>query len=76
MTDLHLRSATDLLGLLRDGEVGAVELLEHHLDRVRAVNPTINAVVALDEDGARQRARAADAARARGTISARCTACR
>jgi amidase len=66
MTDLHLRSATDLVSLLRDGEVGAAELLEHHLDRVRAVNPTINAVVALDEEGAREQARAADEARARG----------
>ena len=66
MTDLHLRSATDLIGLLRDGEVGAAELLDHHLDRVRAVNPTINAVIALDEDGARRQARAADEARARG----------
>jgi amidase len=66
MTDLHLRSATDLLGMLRAGEVGAAELLELHLDRVRAVNPTINAVVALDQESARDQARRADEARARG----------
>ena len=76
MMDLHLRSATDLLGLLRAGELGAGELLEHHLDRVRTVNPAINAVVALDEEGARAQARRSDEARARGEKQARCTACR
>jgi amidase len=65
VTDLLLRPATDLLGLLRSGELGAVELLELHLDRVRAVNPTLNAVVAIDEEGALEQARRADDARAR-----------
>ena len=60
------RSATDLVGLLRDGEVSAVELLDLHLERVAAVNGDLNAIVALDEDGARQQAKRIDAARARG----------
>lgn len=60
------RSATDLVGLLRDGEVSAVELLDLHLERVAAVNPALNAVVAIDEDGARAQARRSDDARARG----------
>jgi Asp-tRNA(Asn)/Glu-tRNA(Gln) amidotransferase A subunit family amidase len=46
------RSATDLVDLLRTGEVGAVELLDLHLERVAAVNPALNAIVAFDEDGA------------------------
>ena len=59
-------SATDLVGLLRDGEVSAVELLDLQLERVASVNPALNAVVALDEDGARAQARRSDEARARG----------
>jgi amidase len=66
MTEILLGSATAMLDLLRRGEVGAVELLELHLDRTRAVNETVNAVVALDEEGARDQARRADDARARG----------
>jgi amidase len=66
MTELLLRSATDMLDMLRRGEIGAVELLELHLDRLRTVNESVNAVVALDEEGARDQARRADDARARG----------
>jgi amidase len=58
-------SATELVGLLRSGEIGAVELLDLHLDRVRALNPELNAVVALDEEGAREQARQADASGSR-----------
>jgi amidase len=60
------RSATDLVGLLRDGKVSATELLDLQFERVAAVNPALNAIVALDEDGAREQARRIDAARARG----------
>ncbi len=66
MPSLDYRSAVDLARLLRDRECSARELLEHHLARVDARNPAINAVVALDVDAARARADAADAARARG----------
>ena len=52
----------DLTHMLRDRKISAVELLDLHLARVRAVNPALNAVVALDEDGARQQARRADEA--------------
>jgi amidase len=41
-------------------------LLELHLARVKKLNPAYNAVVALDEEGARQQARGADDAFARG----------
>jgi Asp-tRNA(Asn)/Glu-tRNA(Gln) amidotransferase A subunit family amidase len=43
-----------------------VELLESCLARIEAVNPAINAVVALDADAARAAARQAEAAVARG----------
>lgn len=60
------RSATDLVDLLGTGEVGAVELLDLHLERVAAVNPGLNAIVAFDEDGARAQATRVDEMRARG----------
>ena len=37
--------ATAMLGALGDGAVSAVELLEHHLERIGRHNPTLNAIV-------------------------------
>ncbi|MBF9149582.1 amidase family protein [Novosphingobium jiangmenense] len=60
-SDLALARATDLVAMLRRGEIGAEELLDLHLARVAQVNPPINAVVALDVDRARAAARRFDA---------------
>ena len=54
--------------MIQRREVGCEELLDHYLDRVERFNPTLNAIVVLDADGARERARAADAALARGEV--------
>ena len=51
---------------LATGEVTAIELLDHVLARIDRYNPQLNAVIARDDEGARQAARAADAALARG----------
>ena len=48
------------------GRLSASELLEYFLARVEQFNPQLNAVVVLDIDRARERARAADGAVARG----------
>jgi amidase len=64
--DLCLRPATELSALLRSREISARELLDAHLDRIDRLNPTVNAVVTLDADGARTAADAADAALAAG----------
>lgn len=66
MTDLHVLPATELCRLLAAGEVSSLELLDHFLARVDTLNGPLNAVVALDAEGARARAAEADAARARG----------
>ena len=66
MTDLALCSATELAQRLRRREMSAVELLQHHLQRVERLNPALNAVVVLDAERALVRAREADAALARG----------
>ena len=62
-SSLHFQSATTLAGLIRDGELGARELLDHLLARIDLHNSAINAVVMQDRDAARACADAADAAR-------------
>ena len=50
-------TATELARLVRDRALSAVEIVEAHLRRIEAVNPAINAVVALDADRALAAAR-------------------
>ncbi len=61
-------SATGLAGEIRDRTVGCLELLDFFLERAGRYNPALNAVVAWQVEPARARARAADAALARGEI--------
>jgi len=63
---LAYRTTSDLVGALAAGEVASLDLLEALLERVERHNPAINAVVATAPEAARERAREADAARARG----------
>ena len=51
---------------LNSGALSSEALLDALLARVDAQNPKINAIVAQDREAARERARAADAARAAG----------
>ncbi|WP_433164376.1 amidase [Kribbella sp. CA-247076] len=53
-------TAVELGRALRSGEVSAVELAESALDRIRELNPTLNAFALVDEAGARAAARVAD----------------
>lgn len=66
VTGSAFSSAVDLLGSLERKEVAARELLEAHLDRVDAYNPTYNIVVDRTVEAARTAASAVDEARARG----------
>jgi amidase len=66
MRDLHLMSAVDLASMIASHRISAVELLEHFLSRVARHNPGLNAIIWMDADRARTRAREADAAFARG----------
>lgn len=66
MTDYTDRTATELLALLRAGQVTSSQLLAQHIARVEQLDSRINAVVVRTFEAARERASAADAARARG----------
>ena len=66
MPDLTHQSATTLARAIREREVSSVEVVQAHLDRIDAVNPALNAVVALCADRALSEARDADGAIARG----------
>ena len=66
MTDVTFKPAAELAQLIRDRQIGCLELLDHYLERVNRFNPQLNAIVVLDADRARERARQADAALARG----------
>jgi amidase len=59
-------SATRMARLIARRELSAVELVNAHLERIEALNPTLNAFVFVDTEGARRQARAADAAVLRG----------
>lgn len=60
--------ATELARSIRDGELSSVELVELYLERIARLGPLVNAIVTLDEDGARRRAHEADEALTRGEL--------
>ncbi len=68
MTEANIAfaSATEQLGLLKNGKISSVELLDLFLDRIEKHNPTYNLVVAFDLDRAKREAKEADRRRASG----------
>lgn len=68
MTDIAFAPATKLAGMIRRNKIGCLELLDHYLARVEKYNPQVNAIVAMDMEGARKRARAADRALKKGEV--------
>lgn len=66
--DIVFSSTAQLAGAIRAGDVSVVEVLEAHLAQIEKHNPALNAVVTLDAERARARAREADAALARGEV--------
>ena len=66
MPDISFKSASALAADILAKRIGCVEALEHFWARVQRFNPQLNAIVVSDMDRARDRARAADAALARG----------
>lgn len=60
MNPLLLDSATGLARRIRIGEVSSLTVVRTHIDRIRVVNPVLNAVVAERFEAALDEARAAD----------------
>jgi hypothetical protein len=60
------KTAVELVKLLKTKAISPVALLDAVLARIEAVNPAVNAVVTLDEPGARAAAKAAEAELVRG----------
>ena len=60
------RPATEQIAALADRTVSSSELVDDAIARIEALDPKINAVVVRDFDAARETAKAADAALARG----------
>lgn len=68
MNDLVYRGASELAAAIKGRELSSVEVVDAFLGQIAAKNPALNAIVTLDEEGARARAREADEALARGEV--------
>jgi amidase len=66
--DIVFSSTTQLAAAIRVGHVSATEVLEAHLAQIDTHNPMLNAIVTMDAERARVRAREADEALARGQV--------
>jgi amidase len=69
LSEIAFWPAKKLAGALRRRKIGALELLEHYVERIERYNGEINAVTGMALDLARKRARAADRALARGAAA-------
>jgi len=65
-TGLVKQSAITLARCIKARKTKAEDVLDAHLAQIERLNPALNAIVTLDADGARQRAREIDAQMARG----------
>lgn len=63
---LLFKSATELTGSIRRGEITSLDLLNRYIDSIQRNNERINAVVAMNIDAARAIAAEADKALSRG----------
>ena len=61
-TDLCFTPATELAALIRSRQLSPVEIMEAVLARIDAMNPRLNAYLAVDAGCAREQAKAAEAA--------------
>lgn len=66
MKELLTKSALELSALLQSGEISSVDLTQACLDRIAAINPRINAFLAVDAKGALEQATEVDRKRALG----------
>jgi aspartyl-tRNA(Asn)/glutamyl-tRNA(Gln) amidotransferase subunit A len=63
---LNELTACDVARRVRSGETSCVEITQSVLDRIEAVEPTLNAYISVDGEGALTRAKSIDERRSRG----------
>ncbi len=68
MDNIVFATASELATEIRLGQLSAMQVLEAFLAQIEKHNSALNAIVTLDVEGARRRARAADEATARGKV--------
>jgi amidase len=68
MDERAFASASRLADEIRERRIGCLELLDFTLARAERYNPALNAIIAWQVERARERARAADDALARGEV--------
>jgi amidase len=68
LDELTFSTASQLASIIRQGKVSSQEVLQAHLSQIAAHNPSLNAIITLDEERARWRSQEADQALARGEI--------
>src|SRR5688572_13991853 len=68
MTELHELTATDAARLIRERAISPVELVQHLVERARAVEPIVQAWETLDAERAFDAARAAERAEPGGPL--------
>lgn len=66
MSGLVFHPTHQIAQMIRDRNVSAVEVLDAHLTQISKHNAKLNAICTLDEEHARQRAKQADEAHAKG----------
>jgi len=60
VSDVTRMTAVEIAGLIKRGEVSAVEVTTAHLDRIEAVEPQVHAFLHIDREGALAAAKAVD----------------
>lgn len=68
LDELTFFSAKELASIIHQHRASSQEVLEAHLSHIATHNPSLNAIITLDEEQARQRSKEADEALARGEI--------
>ncbi len=68
MNDPIFANAYELAAAIRERRASAAEVIDAHFKQIARHNPPLNAIVTLNEEGARKRAAEADAALARGEV--------
>lgn len=68
MDNLYYWPATQIAKAILEKKFSAIEVLDIHLKRITEHNPKINAIILLDEEQAKKKAKAADEALAKGEI--------